>query len=276
MNHKVKKNKTLKGVFVLGCVTILLLSGCATTTGNLSKTNVQIDPYEDFNRSMFSFNEKLDEYVAEPMVKAYNWATPRLVQTGIGNFFSNLRDVNVVLNDMMQGKFLQGGEDTGRFLLNSTVGIGGLIDVATEVGLEKHEEDFDQTFAVWGIPQGPYFVLPVLGPTTGRGITGTIFDTAANPATYVGYPIQAISLLNERANAEDALKLMDEAALDRYAFMREAYLQRRNNLITDGKAMLTDDVMDTSEMTASAKTPPSEPKKPVENASKKRKKHKGK
>jgi phospholipid-binding lipoprotein MlaA len=244
MYHKAKKNKIVTLLSVLCCSSVLVLSGCATTTTTAIKSNAEVDPYEDFNRSMFSFNQALDEYVAEPVVEAYNWVTPHFVQTGIGNFFSNLKDINVVLNDMMQAKFLQSGEDTGRFLLNSTVGLAGLFDVATEVGLPKHEEDFDQTFAVWGIPQGPYLVLPILGPTTGRGITGSILDTATNPASYVGYPIQALSLLNERANADSSLKIVDEAALDTYAFTREAFLQARKNLITDGKAVLTDDLLD--------------------------------
>lgn len=245
MYHKANKNKILNILAVLCCATALFLGGCATTGTTAVSKGSEVDPFEDFNRSMFAFNDLLDEYVADPIVDVYNWITPRFVQTGIGNFFSNLKDINVVLNDMMQAKFLQSGEDTGRFLLNSTVGLGGLFDIASEVGLEKHEEDFDQTFAVWGIPQGPYLVLPILGPTTGRGITGGILDTAANPASYVGYPIQALSLLNERANADSSLKIVDEAALDPYIFTREAFLQTRKNLITDGKSSLTEDVLDT-------------------------------
>lgn len=250
MDYKANKQlKLLNRVSVLCCTSVLFLSGCATTgtTGTTHNSATEIDPLEDFNRDMFAFNKLLDEYVAEPIVEGYNLVTPKFVQTGVGNFFSNLKDINVVLNDVMQAKFWQSGEDTGRFLLNSTIGLGGLFDVATEVGLVKHEEDFDQTFATWGIPQGPYLVLPVLGPTTGRGIGGTILDTAANPASYVGYPIQALSLLNERANAESALKIVDEAALDPYIFTREAFLQSRKYLITDGKADLADDVLNQEE-----------------------------
>lgn len=248
MYYKAKKNKVLNVLSVLCCSSVLFLSGCATTGSGAVKSS-EVDPFEDFNRDVFTFNKVLDEYIADPLVDAYDWVTPKFVQTGIGNFFSNLKDINVVLNDMMQAKFLQGGEDTGRFLMNTTLGLGGLFDVATEVGLVKHEEDFDQTFAVWGIPQGPYLVLPVLGPTTGRGVGGTILDTAANPASYVGYPIQALSLLNERANAESALKIVDEAALDPYVFTREAFLQSRKHLITDGKSDLTDDVLNIDEAT---------------------------
>jgi phospholipid-binding lipoprotein MlaA len=241
MYIKTNKNKSLTGSSLLCCSTVLLLAGCATTGSNPATS--EIDPYEDFNRSVFSFNKLIDEYIAEPVVQVYTLVTPRFVQTGIGNFFSNLKDINVVLNDLMQAKFLQSGEDTGRFLLNTTIGLGGLFDIASEIGLPKHDEDFDQTFAVWGIPQGPYLVLPFFGPTTGRGISGGILDAAANPTTYVGAPIQLLNMLNARANADGSLKLIDEAALDPYVFTRESYLQFRKNLITDGQSELTDDVL---------------------------------
>ncbi len=250
MYYTAKKNKFLKVCSILCCSTALFLTGCATTgttaTSGTAKTS-EVDPYEDFNRNMFSFNKALDDYVANPIVDAYSWVTPSFVQTGIGNFFSNLKDVNVVLNDLMQAKFMQGGEDFGRFLLNSSIGLGGLFDIATDAGLVKHEEDFDQTFATWGIPQGPYLVLPVLGPTTGRGIPGGILDVAANPASYVGKPIQMLALLNERANADSSIKIVDEAALDPYVFTREGFLQRRNHLITDGKSDLLEESLDTDE-----------------------------
>ncbi len=207
----------------------------------------EIDPYEGFNRKVFVFNDKLDKYVAKPISDAYLWVTPQFVQTGIANFFSNLKDINVVLNDVMQGKLQQGAEDTGRFAVNSTVGLLGLFDVATEMGLEKHEEDFDQTLAVWGVPEGPYLVLPVLGPTTSRGVPGGIFDTAANPTTYVGLPVQLVSMLNSRANAEGALKFIDEAALDPYVFTRESFLQYRRHLATDGKTEISEDTLDLEE-----------------------------
>jgi phospholipid-binding lipoprotein MlaA len=145
---------------------------------------------------------------------------------------------------MMQGKLMQGVEDTGRFTVNSTIGLLGLFDVATEIGLEKHDEDFAQTLAVWGVPQGPYLVLPILGPSTSRGVPGAVFDTAANPASYVGFPIQVVQMLNARANAEGALKFIDEAALDPYVFTRESFLQYRNHLITDGESEITDDLLD--------------------------------
>jgi len=193
------------------------------------------DPYEDFNRSMFRFNSYLDKYLAKPISDSYLWVTPGFVKTGINNFFGNLKDISVILNDHMQGKFEQGAEDTGRFLANSTLGILGLFDVASDVGLQKHQEDFGQTLAVWGVPQGSYLVLPIMGPTTARGFPGSLVDVAANPATYVGVPVNLVSMLNTRANADGALKFIDQAAIDPYVFTREAYLQYQQNLITDGK-----------------------------------------
>lgn len=230
----------------------LLLTGCASNEVIEAEVEAievesdvsEVDPYEGFNRTMFVFNDNLDTYIAAPISDAYLWVTPQFVQTGIANVFNNLKDINVVLNDMMQGKMMQGAEDTGRFAVNTTVGLLGMFDVATELGLEKHEEDFAQTLAVWGVPQGPYLVLPVLGPSTSRGIPGGIFDAAANPATYVGAPIQLLQMLNARANAEGALNFIDEAALDPYVFTRESFLQYRNHLITDGQSEITDDLLD--------------------------------
>ncbi len=236
--------KNLSSLFLLSCIAVmLLLSGC-TTQQVVEDEVVEVDPYEQFNRSMFGFNETVDTYVAEPISDAYTWVTPRFVQTGVSNFFDNLRGINVVLNDFMQGKGQQGVEDTGRFLINSTVGILGLFDVAEEIGLEQNNEDFAQTLAVWGVSPGPYLVLPLLGPTTSRGIPGGIFDAAANPATYIGAPVQLLNALNTRANADSELNFIEEAALDPYVFTRESFLQYRNNLIRDGKIDDTDDLFD--------------------------------
>ncbi len=239
-----------KSFNVLCIIIWVALTGCATTDKEpLSEdasylSSEGIDPYENFNRDVYGFNETVDEYVAQPVSDAYRWVTPQFVQTGVSNFFSNLQDINVMLNGMLQGKFEQGGADAGRFLLNSTFGVLGLFDVASKAGLDKHEEDFGQTLAVWGVPQGPYLVLPFLGPSTSRGVPGGIFDTAANPTSYVGLPVQLVSMLNARANAEGSLQLIDEAALDPYVFTREAFLQHRKYLISDGEVELDEDVMD--------------------------------
>ncbi len=225
---------------------ILLLSGCANQQ-IAQYEMVEVDPYEGFNRTMFGFNETVDTYVAEPISDAYIWVTPRFVQTGVSNFFDNLKGVNIVLNDFMQGKGKQGAEDAGRFLINSTIGIFGLFDVASKIGLEQNNEDFAQTLAVWGVSSGPYLVLPLLGPTTTRGIPGGIFDAAANPATYVAAPVQLLNVLNARANADAELNFIKEAALDPYVFTRESFLQYRNNLIKDGKFDDIDDLLDFDE-----------------------------
>ena len=235
----VYQNKILKTLSASFCFSVLLLAGCASTNGSIVSTD---DPYEEVNRSVFYFNEGLDDYVGEPVSSAYDFITPNFVQTGIGNFFNNLKDINVILNDLMQGKLLQAGEDTGRFLLNTSAGLGGILDIATHVGLEKHNEDFAQTLGVWGVPKGPYLVLPIVGPATSRGVPGMVFDAAANPATYIPIPIRSLEMLNMRANAEGTLKVIDEGALDPYLFTRESFLQSRKHLVTDGQAELEDDL----------------------------------
>lgn len=219
--------------------TTLLVGGCASTeTRDTSTLAVQkpavVDPYESFNRPMYNFNMGLDKYFLKPVANGYKFITPDFMETGVSNFFTNLKGINVVLNDVLQGKFDQSASDTGRFLTNSTIGVVGLFDVASEFGMESHVEDFGQTLAVWGVDQGAYLVLPVLGPTTFRDGGGIIVDKAANPGTYVpGTGI--IEGINDRANAEGALNFIDEAALDPYVFTRESFLQYRNNLINDGK-----------------------------------------
>ena len=211
------------------------LAGCATT-GRAEHAANKDDPYENVNRAMYVFNDKLDDYLAAPVSKVYNKITPQFARTGVFNFFNNLKNINVIVNDALQAKFMQGARDSGRLLLNSTLGLGGFVDVATDTGLDLNIEDFDQTLAVWGVPTGSYLVLPIIGPSTMRGIPGFAFDVAANPSSYLGMPIQLVSLLNTRATAEGALKFIDEASLDPYVFTRESFLQWRNNLATDGKS----------------------------------------
>ena len=230
-------------IFLL-CLMLGLISGCATTkssSGSPEATN-KADPYENFNRKVYGFNDSVDGYVAKPIADAYKTITPDFMETGVSNFFNNLKNINVVLNDVLQAKFEQSGRDTGRFIMNSTLGLGGLFDIAKTVGLEQNDEDLEQTLAVWGVPQGSYLVLPLLGPITTRGVPGAVFDAAANPATYIGVPIQVISLINTRANAEGALQFIDEASLDPYVFTRESFLQWRTHLATDGKTDASSDL----------------------------------
>jgi phospholipid-binding lipoprotein MlaA len=234
--------------FLIASIFVIGLHGCATTqtkesTGQLASEN-KADPYENINRKVYNFNESVDDYVAKPIADGYKLITPDFVETGVSNFFNNIKNINVVANDLLQGKIEQSGLDTGRFLMNSTLGMAGLFDVAKTVGLEQNDEDFEQTLAVWGMPQGTYLVLPLLGPITTRGIPGAVFDTAANPVNYVGIPAQALSLINTRANAEGSLKFIDEAALDPYVFTRESFLQWRTHLATDGKTETIDEFND--------------------------------
>lgn len=239
--------------FVLLILSLFLfLPGCASHKAvgtNAIEVEGEIvneaDPFEGINRKTFVFNGYVDDYAVEPISDAYKWITPQFVQTGVHNFFSNLGDINVFINDALQGKFAQTAADGGRFFVNSTFGLLGLFDVATGLGLEKHEEDFAQTLAVWGAPAGPYLVIPVLGPMTTRGIPGGVFDMAMNPASYVGmFSVQFMQMVNARAAADDALRFIDEAALDPYVFTRESFLQYRQHLISDGKSQSTGDFLD--------------------------------
>ena len=198
------------------------------------------DPFEPFNRAMFSFNEKFDQWLLKPVARGYDWAMPGLAKQGVGNFFSNLIQPRVALNDLLQGKFTQSALDTGRFLVNSTVGILGFVDVAKSLGLEPREEDWGQTFAVWGLGDGPYFVWPIIGPRYARDTLGFGFDWASNPVTYVNSTaasagLWSLDITDTRARFLPAEKVIDQAAGDdKYVFIREAYRQRRRNLIYDG------------------------------------------
>ena len=243
MNKVLQKNSSpnILLIIVFGIVFALsmAMSGCATTkTSEQPNSENKADPYENFNRKMFTFNSSVDEHVAKPISDSYKSVTPQIVQTGVANFFNNLKNINVIINDILQAKFSQSMHDTGRIAINTTLGVGGLIDVAKHAGLEQNDEDFDQTLAVWGVAPGSYLVLPFLGPSTTRGVHGSIFDAATSPTTYtmIGIPINMVSVVNTRSNADGSLKFINEAALDPYVFTRESFMQWRNNLATDGKA----------------------------------------
>jgi len=230
---------------------IVLACGVMASTNLMAKDKYTVaDPYESFNRKMYDFNESVDHYVASPIANGYKAVTPDFLQTGVFNFFNNLKNFNVVINDVLQAKFSQSASDMGRLTMNTTAGLGGFFDVAKHVGLEQNDEDFDQTLAVWGIPKGSYLVLPLLGPMTTRSAPASAFDAATNPASYVSIPanyisapVQFMSALNARANAEGALKFINEAAMDKYVFTRESFLQWRKNLESDGKVNMDDDLM---------------------------------
>lgn len=210
------------------------LAGCATTNK---------DPLEGINRGIYKFNDMADRYAIKPVAKTYKEVTPSPVRTGISNFFSNLGTLTTVVNDLLQLKFEQAFTDAGRFVINTTFGIAGFIDVASMDKIEKRNEDFGQTLGYWGVDSGPYLVLPILGPSTVRDAGGLVFDTAtSDPITYLHNTgqirthnqVRAVQLLDKRTQLLDATDLVDNASIDPYAFMRDAYLQRRASLVQDG------------------------------------------
>ena len=220
---------------VLLILSLTLLSACATVPGGPTEG----DPFESYNRAMFSFNDSLDEYILRPVSKGYDAVLPSPVKTGVSNFFSNLGDIFVIINDLLQFKFIQAAEDTGRFLINTTMGFGGLIDVATPIGLPKHDEDFAQTFATWGIPQGPYVILPFFGSRTLLGTGGFVIESVYDPVYSIEktdnlYATASLRFIDTRYKLLKASRVVDQAALDKYSFIRDAYLQHRKNLIYDG------------------------------------------
>ncbi len=214
-------------------VPLIFLGGCATTQNGES-----IDPYESWNRDVQSFNDGLDEYAMEPAAKGYRWVMPSFADSAVSNFFSNIDDIGVIINSLLQGKFEQSGSDTARFIVNSTAGIGGLIDVGTMIDLPKHDEDFGQTLGYWGVPSGPYLVLPFFGPSSPRGVLGLLGDAAMNPISYLDSYISlglfGLNAIDQRADNLSLEKIASEAAVDRYSFFRDAYLSRRNYLVLDG------------------------------------------
>ncbi|NOZ11134.1 MAG: VacJ family lipoprotein [Gammaproteobacteria bacterium] len=217
------------------------LPGCATLGGKEAEQKIHNpDPFEKFNRAVFKFNDSADRAVLKPVAKAYVKIVPTPLRKGMRNFFKNALEPTVIINDFLQGKVEQGFKDTWRFVINSTVGIVGLFDVASKIGLERHDEDFGQTFAKWGVADGPYLVLPFLGPSNVRDGIGLIplyeYTHLINYVndTKVRWGIVSLESVDIRANLLKSEKILMQAALDRYLFVREAYKQRRLNLIHDG------------------------------------------
>src|SRR5574343_1415070 len=204
------------------------------------------DPYEGFNRSMFAVHEVIDQYAVKPVAQVYDNVAPLPVKAGVGNFFGNVGDLWIGVNSALQGKLGDAGVDVGRLLINSTVGIFGLFDVASELGLEKHDEDFGQTLAVWGVDGGGYLFWPVIGSRTVRDTFGWGVELMGDPVGYVdSVPVRnslrGLRIVDIRASLLPADKVVEEAALDKYAYIRDAYLQRRRNQIFDGRPPRQDD-----------------------------------
>ncbi len=219
---------------LIACVAVLLLllGGCAST-GNPR------DPLEPVNRAVYQFNDGVDALVIKPAAEFYRAVLPPFVRTGIGNFFSNLNDVIVALNNLLQGKIPAAINDLGRVLVNTTLGVLGVMDPATELGVEKNNEDFGQTLGSWGLGAGPYIVLPFIGPSSLRDTVGWVGDLYSSPVTYLNpnrdrNTLVGIRLVSGRSELLEASQILETAALDPYEYVRDGYLQRRRNQVYDG------------------------------------------
>ena len=214
----------------MACMTVSLFSCSAVAASQTS------DPWREANTYVFKWNDYFDQLVVKPTAFAYTTFLPRFMRQGIGNFFSNVDDINVLANDILQLKFAAAAGDSGRLLVNSTVGVAGFLDVASSVGLRKNEEDFGQTLAAWGMDSGPYVMLPVFGASTVRDSFGLVIDTVFNPLQLIEDRSLRLGLflLDETDSRSDVLALDELITGNRYLFIREAYLQRREYLINDG------------------------------------------
>jgi phospholipid-binding lipoprotein MlaA len=224
----------MKPIHHLPAVLVLALTGCAVNGDPR-------DPLEPMNRAIHSFNEGLDQVILKPLAQGYEAVMPSFARTSVSNFFSNLDDVTVLANDILQFKLEQGSSDFMRLAFNTTFGFFGLLDVAGEMGLKKHSEDFGQTLGRWGVGTGPYLVLPVLGPSDFRDAAGYLVDTTYTDLVQnyddvsTRNPVLALRLVSRRADFLEAKKAMEAAALDPYEFARDLYLERRKSLIHNGK-----------------------------------------
>ncbi|MFK5948902.1 MAG: VacJ family lipoprotein [Methylococcales bacterium] len=236
--------------FFTGFILLTALNGCSTTP-----VVDERDPFEAWNRKVYSVNEKLDDYAMKPVAKAYRWITPSFVDKAVTNVFSNIDDIGVTINSALQGKFSQSGWDFSRFIVNSTVGVGGMIDVASMIELDKHDEDFGQTLGYWGVPTGPYIVLPLLGASSARGIFGLVGDAAMDPTSYFTFYIpgstfyitasaNALKYTDIRADYLGTEAAAEEASVfGKYEFYRNSYLSKRKALVTDSVESDEDDLL---------------------------------
>ena len=227
----------LKNFLVMGIATVLV--GCASIPAGVEPS--PNDPWEPFNRSVFEFNENLDAYFLKPVVTGYRFVLPEFVRDGIYNFFSNYNYIYTALNNLLQGKPSDAFSDLMRVVVNTTFGLGGFIDMATPGGLEKHKEDWGQTFGVWGVPSGPYVVLPFFGPSSVRDTFGTAADLETDyffkyiPDVGLRNSVTGLRVVNARNTYYEAGDLLNGAAIDKYSFLRDAYIQRREYQINDGR-----------------------------------------
>lgn len=222
---------------------VVALFGCATVDPEYRDPG---DPFEGFNRAIYRFNEELDRFVLKPIARGYQAVVPAPVNRGVTNFFSNLDDVGSAINNLLQLKLNRAVSDLGRVVVNTTVGLLGFMDVASNINLPKYGEDFDQTLGAWGLPTGPFIVLPLLGPSSARGVVGLVGDWYTDPVTYieddrVRYSLRGLNLINRRADLLGASRVLEQAALDPYIFVRDAYWQKRRSDVHDGNPPLEAD-----------------------------------
>jgi phospholipid-binding lipoprotein MlaA len=221
----------------------ITLAGCASTATTPDDHN---DPWTGWNHGTQTFNDHLDKAVIKPLAQGYDWITPEFVNKGITNFFSNINDVGVTINDLLQFKVTQTGMDASRFLINTTAGVAGFIDVADMINLPKHKEDFGQTLGYWGVPSGNYLVLPFFGPSSPRDAVGLVGDALFNPLTYVSVfggaaanaaaaGARVVDITDQRDHLMTTEKIIDEGSVDRYDFIRNSYEQNREYYIHDGE-----------------------------------------
>jgi phospholipid-binding lipoprotein MlaA len=252
----------LRNSCVLGLLSLTLLGGCASTKNPR-------DPLEPLNRAVYVINDGLDKVLLKPVATVYKTVLPQFIRTGVTNFYNNLYDVLTALNNLLQGKVGDAVSDVGRIVVNTTVGLAGFIDVATEVGLEKHKEDFGQTLGRWGLNSGPYLQIPFFGPSSFRDGLGSAVDFKLDPIRLIWRNhmrtrniVWGLYVINLRANLLDSTKILDEAALDPYEFQRDAYLQRRRNLVYDGNPPPEKDEEDIPELKTKPRVEADEPAKP--------------
>jgi len=210
-----------------------LLAGCAATPS-------RVDPFEPMNRAFYEFHDAVDTAVMRPVVHAYTEVIPQPIRQMVSNFFNNIEDVISAANDVLQGDWDQLGNDLGRVTLNTGWGLGGLIDIASDLGIPRGNQDFGLTFGKWGFDQGPYFFIPLFGPTTVRDGAGWVTRLFVGPVGFIpDVPLRnslyGVGYLDVRTQVEEASRIVDTAALDRYTFIRNAYLQRRRYMLYDGK-----------------------------------------
>jgi phospholipid-binding lipoprotein MlaA len=239
----------------------IALGGCATTGSDSN------DIWQGWNRGTQSFNDDVDKAILKPLAKGYVAITPDPVDEGVTNFFSNINDVGVTINDLLQLKLLQSGMDLSRFVINTTAGVAGIFDVAKLVDLPKHHEDFGQTLGFWGVPAGPYLVLPFIGPSSPRDTVGLIGDALLNPLTYVSIfggvagsaatsGANVLDVTDTRAGLMSTEKVVNEGAVNRYDFIKNAYQQHREYLVHDGNPPSNDIDLEDDDSSSSNKTAP--------------------